>query len=406
MDRTLIILAALLFAAAGLALGCGGSAQKPPPADDTVGEQSAPEQPGREADGAAPSPEAAGHAEATEPTGSDTTPEALEARKAELVQRERELAEREARVARREADLAPQDESAQPTRPSQPREPAEPATTAARAPAGAAGSASVEEAPAEVEPAARTGQADEESWRLSRHRTDRAAREGYEPATGAPDAVTTEGGFEPSEPDEWAEEPETEPTITWETRLLPSGTMFTVELETALASDTARAGDTFRARVTEDVLRGGEIVIPAGASVVGRVLDAKPLNERIGGRARLDLAFERLEIPGAPDVLSDAGSVAIQADFALKGRSETARDAAAIGGGAVGGAILGRVLDRDDKDKASALGALIGAAAGAVIASRTEGEEVVLPEGAQIELALTRPAEVPVRSSPGAPFEP
>ena len=242
-------------------------------------------------------------------------------------------------------------------------------------------------------PAADTGAGDD--WRRSTHRTDRAARDGYEPAP--PSDSETDGGMGAGE-DAWPEdtgavqpsEAGREPEVTWTSEVLPSGTRFTVELLDTVASDRNRPGDTFRARVVDDVTRGGDVVIPAGSIVRGRVTEAVPLDRKVGGRARLGLEFFELEPPGAQPAPIDA-------DFAAKGKSETAKDAATIGGAAAAGAILGRVLNRGDKGKGSVLGAIVGAAAGTAIAAHNEGEEVELPQGAQVELVLTRPAEVPVR---------
>jgi len=286
-----------------------------------------------------------------------------------LARKQRELDAREARLAQREAALR--------------RSPAtpKPADTAPAVPAPAETSSPASETA--------TDAVDDDDWRRSTHRTDQAAREGYEP--DPPLDREAGAGTEAGE-DAWTDEaaPEPEPAVTWTSELLPSGTRLTVELLDTVASDRSQAGDTFRARVVEDVTRGGDVMIPTGSIVRGRVTEAVPLNPKVGGRARLGLEFFELEPPGAEPAPIDA-------DFAAKGKSETAKDAATIGGAAAAGAILGRVLNRGDKGKGSVLGAIIGAAAGTVIASRTEGEEVSLPEGAQVDLVLTQPAQIPVR---------
>jgi|GEM_PF-1691140 len=314
----------------------------------------------------------------------------LAAQKAELAERERRIAEREALARKqkeldeREARLARQEAAAA----SQPSH-----NGAAAAPTPAPGQKSDDPEDLASAPPADTSAGSDEDWRRSQHRTDRAAREGYDPAAGAePETYEPAGDGamdEAAEPAPAAPAPR-EPEVTWRSELLPSGTRFTVELEQTIASDRSHPGDTFRARVVQDVTRGGEVMIPAGTVVMGRVTEAVPLSQQVGGRARLGLEFYSLRPPGAQPA-------PISADFAAKGKSETAKDAATIGGAAAAGAILGRVLNRGDKGKGSVLGAIIGAAAGTAIASHTEGEEVTLPEGAQVELVLTQPAQVPVR---------
>jgi len=350
------------------------------------------------ADGTPGAPEAV--ADPADPAGrTDRTELADQAsqEREELARKQRELDAREARLDRREAALR---ES------SNPAETAERTTrTAATAPPPTDSAEEGRVAAAPADPVTDTGDvtrapdqtpaqtpADtaDDDWRRSSYRTDPAARDGYDPA---PPAEGTQGATTDSV-DGWSDEPAREPAIAparqWTSELLPAGTRFTVELLDTLASDRNQAGDTFRARVVEDVTRGGDVVIPAGSTVRGRVTEAVPLDRKVGGRARLGLQFYELEPPGA-------GPASIDADFAAKGKSETAKDAATIGGAAAAGAILGRVLNRGNKGKGSVLGAIVGAAAGTAIAAHNEGEEIELPEGAQVELVLTQPAEVPVR---------
>jgi hypothetical protein len=114
------------------------------------------------------------------------------------------------------------------------------------------------------------------------------------------------------------------------------------------------------------------------------VTEAVPLR-RIGGRARLGVELDRLVLP-------DGTERPISAGFAEAGRSETGKDAATIGGAAAAGAILGRATaSRSDRKKATVIGSILGAAAGTVIASRTEGDEITIPEGTFVTLALDAP---------------
>ena len=172
---------------------------------------------------------------------------------------------------------------------------------------------------------------------------------------------------------------------------VPAGTLVDVEFTEKVASNTSREGDTFRVRVANDVREEGHVVIPAGSEILGQVTEAAPVQRKIGGRARLAVAFTDLVLPSG-------SRVPIEASFAQQGRNETGRDAATIGGAAAGGAILGRVLKKGDRSKGGVIGAVIGAAAGAVIASRTPGQEVVLQPGTVVSLRLDDPVEVRVAS--------
>ncbi|HSG38716.1 MAG TPA: hypothetical protein VLE27_03670 [Thermoanaerobaculia bacterium] len=173
------------------------------------------------------------------------------------------------------------------------------------------------------------------------------------------------------------------------TATIPTGTTMDVEFAETVASNTHSEGDTFRVRVTSDIREEGHLVIPAGSEILGQVTEAVPVQKKIGGRARLALAFTDLVLPSGT-------RVPIEASFVQQGRNETGRDAATIGGAAAGGAILGRVLNKGDRSKGGVIGAVIGAAAGAVIASRTPGQEVVFNEGTVVSLRLNDPVEVRV----------
>jgi hypothetical protein len=171
---------------------------------------------------------------------------------------------------------------------------------------------------------------------------------------------------------------------------VPAGTRLEVELTRALASNTSSPGDAFRARVSEDVVQDGLAVIPRGSEILGEVTEAVPL-KKVGGQARLALKLTDLVLPSGR-------TVPVQASFIQEGRNETRRDAATIGGATAGGAILGRILNKGDRSRGSIIGALIGAAAGTAIASKTPGEEVVIPEGSVVTLRLDDAVQVRVRA--------
>lgn len=234
-------------------------------------------------------------------------------------------------------------------------------------------------------------------------RRETAARERPAPAP-APEPAREEPAEEVEEPREAApapesrEEPREEPreeepreeVRAEESRPEPvtveSGTVFSVELLERLSSATSRPGEIFRARITSDVQQDGRVVIPAGSEVVGEVTEAVPLR-KVGGRAKLAVRFTDLILP-------TGSSAPIDASFVGQGKSETGRDAATIGGAAAGGAILGRVLNKGDRSKGAVIGAILGAAVGTAVASRTPGEEVIIDEGAVVDLKLDAPVEI------------
>ncbi|HEY7213151.1 MAG TPA: TrbI/VirB10 family protein [Thermoanaerobaculia bacterium] len=183
------------------------------------------------------------------------------------------------------------------------------------------------------------------------------------------------------EPREETPEPPRLTTVT-----VPAGTVLDAEFTQTVASNTSAPGDSFRARVAHDVTEDGEVVIPAGSEILGEVTEAVP-TRKVGGQAKLALRFTDLVLPSG-------ATVPIDASFVQQGRSETGKDAARIGGGAAAGAILGRVLSKGNRSKGAVIGAIIGAAAGTAIASKTPGEEVVIPDGTVVSLKLDNSVEV------------
>ena len=286
------------------------------------------------------------------PPAETAEPDVREQERADLEARERRLADRQAELDARERELRQRAETRTPPRAAPPRRVETPRPAPAPRP----------------EP--------EERAELPAERPDTDTR-------GTAPADRNER-TEPAEPAR-EERPEPEERAA-ATATVPSGTVLNVEFREGLSSERSRVGDTFRTRVVSDIVQDGEVVIPRGSEVLGEVAEAVPL-KKIGGQARLTLRFTDLVLPSG-------ATLPIQASFLRQGRNETGRDAATIGGAAAGGAVLGRVLSGRDRSRGTLVGAILGAAAGAVIASRTPGEEVAVPDGATVDLVLDQALEV------------
>src|SRR5262245_16332015 len=79
--------------------------------------------------------------------------------------------------------------------------------------------------------------------------------------------------------------------------VVAEGTPLVVKLESTVSSARSQAGDTFLGRLSEPIEAGGHVLVPAGAEVRGKVLVAQG-SGRVKGRARLAVAFDRLEVEG------------------------------------------------------------------------------------------------------------
>ena len=152
-----------------------------------------------------------------------------------------------------------------------------------------------------------------------------------------------------------------------------------------ISSRTARTGQTFTARVVDDVKNAaGQVVIPAGSTVNGTITAVKPApNPRTPGT--LTLAVTSVSVRGNTYPIE---ATIDSLETVHKGRGITSGDAAKVGAGAVAGAVLGRVLGGNKKG--TIIGGVVGGIAGAGVATQTKDSDIVLPAGAHIILKLTK----------------
>ena len=87
---------------------------------------------------------------------------------------------------------------------------------------------------------------------------------------------------------------------------LPEGKPAVIRLRAPLSSASAHAGETFEGTIEEPVVEEGKTLIPRGAAVVGRVLDAK--HSAGNDRGYLRIALVSVEVSGKT-VLIDTSSI-------------------------------------------------------------------------------------------------
>lgn len=169
---------------------------------------------------------------------------------------------------------------------------------------------------------------------------------------------------------------------------VPAGTVLPLALGTAVGSDTSRVEDPVRATLRRPITIGGRQVLPAGAVVTGHVTQAAR-SARVKGRGRIAFRFSRIDLPG------EGGQMPIRTGAVTRVAPATKKqDAAKIGAGAAGGAIVGGVLGGGS---GAAKGAAIGGGAGTAVVLSTRGKEVRLGAGTPISVRLTAPLTVRVR---------
>ena len=175
------------------------------------------------------------------------------------------------------------------------------------------------------------------------------------------------------------------PAAEWRDVIVPQGTAIPLELQTPLSSETTQLEAPVRARVRQAVIVDGIVAIPTGATLSGVVTQVERAG-RVQGRAQLAFVFNRLE---AGNVREDVNA----APVAYVAESTKGEDAAKIGVGAAGGAIVGGILGGGS---GAAKGAVIGGAAGTGVVLATRGEEVTLGKGTVLAVSLASPLTVRV----------
>ena len=221
---------------------------------------------------------------------------------------------------------------------------------------------------------------------------DTVAGEAPAPATSAPRPATSQ----PRQTTPRQTQPQTRPqprpqapqprTVT---QTVPTGTTFAIRMNDQLSTETSKAGDAFTATLTDPIVdAAGNVIVPAGATVRGRVT-AVAASNRVGQTAAIKLAFEAISFGGESYPLQASVE---RADVQQSSRTSKTETAGKIAAGAAAGAILGQVLGKDTESTLK--GAAIGAAAGTAIAMGTSDVDAVLPRGAEVVIRIDQPISV------------
>lgn len=144
---------------------------------------------------------------------------------------------------------------------------------------------------------------------------------------------------------------------------LEEGTQIRVRLLTELSSSRSEKGDEFRGRVDQDVMQDGIVLIPAGAELSGKVVEAS--GGHIGGRGTLRLRPETVTLPNGSQftlVARVAGAenshTRVDREGTIEAGTRYKRDGVEYGGGVGAGVVAGAVIG-------GPVGALAGGLVGA-----------------------------------------
>jgi len=183
-----------------------------------------------------------------------------------------------------------------------------------------------------------------------------------------------------------------------------SGTTFRVRMNNSISSKTARVGDTFTTTVTEPVYSStGEVVIPTGSTVTGRVDSVIPAKKG-GDPGQIGVRFTSVRLPSGSSrsingSLTDLDSKSAKSDneSVASGDKMKNRKIIFIGGGAGGGAVLGAAIGGG---KGALIGGILGAAGGLLGERLTKGEDAQVKSGTEFGVYLNQAISMPQWKEP------
>ena len=171
---------------------------------------------------------------------------------------------------------------------------------------------------------------------------------------------------------------------------MPAGTVLQVRTVEALSSETSHESDPWHGTLNSDIVVDDQTVIPAGAEVDGRVMEAHAATHYSGG-ASLVLGLEKVSFNGKSYQIA---TNTWERKAATRGKNTVEKTA----GGAAVGAILGGIFGGG---KGAAIGSVAGAGAGAGANTITKGQRVDLRPETLVSFQLQNPISVMPSASTG-----
>jgi len=164
---------------------------------------------------------------------------------------------------------------------------------------------------------------------------------------------------------------------------IPAGQSLLVRMIDGVDSAKNHVGDVFHASLETDLNVGEYLVARKGTDVYGRLAEAQK-SGTFTGSSELQLELTRLVVDGKDYPV-------VSSDYSLKGKGQGSATAKKVGGGAVAGAIIGAIAGGG---KGAAIGAAAGSAAGAGVQVLTKGQQVKVPSETLLEFRLQQPVTV------------
>ena len=169
---------------------------------------------------------------------------------------------------------------------------------------------------------------------------------------------------------------------------IPAGQSILVRMIDGVDSAKNHVGDIFHASLETDLNVNGTVVARKGTDVYGRLAEAQK-SGTFTGKSELQLELTRLVIDGHDYPV-------VSSDYTLQGKGQGASTAKKVGGVAAAGAIIGAIAGGG---KGAAIGAAAGGATCAGVQVLTKGAQVKVPSETVLEFRLQQPATVAATQS-------
>jgi len=164
---------------------------------------------------------------------------------------------------------------------------------------------------------------------------------------------------------------------------VPANTIVTVRTIDSIDSKTNQAGQMFKASLDAPIVVDNKVIVPAGADVYVKLVDAKSAG-RVTGRSELGLELVSIAFQGKTYAV-------VSSDVKQSGTSRGKQSAERIGGGAALGALIGAVAGGG---KGAAIGAAVGGGAGTGVQVFTKGQQVKIPSETRLDFTLQQPLDI------------
>lgn len=182
--------------------------------------------------------------------------------------------------------------------------------------------------------------------------------------------------------------------------VVPTGTKIPIIIDTAVDSDTSQEGDEFEARTAEDLSIDGQVAVPAGSVIKGRIATLNSPKHMLKGGS-VALKFDTVttpdnrQIPLVATLVARGGVV-----HARRGAKDILIDTGTFAAPTALGVAIGAIAGHSTSSLGVAGGALIGvgvgAAVGVAILLAKKGKKIDVRPGDELKIELAEELRMPM----------